>query len=428
MIRPQFKKHQLEALEQTEGKSRVAYYMGMGTGKTFVGCEQMLRYGNEYNLCIVQASKVQDWVEHFQTYTDLNVTDYTKPKAEIRPGVIVVSYGTVWRRPELSKLKDFTLILDESSKVQYKGTRKKPVKQTMFIVDRLKPKNVILLSGTPCNGKYENLYTQIELLGVGISKKYFYDRYIDYEMCDVLDWSMGTPVPTGKKYPNVLGYKRIEELKSNLRKAGAVFMLSDDVLDLPEQTEQLVKVKAIPEYRAFKKDRIVTIDGIEYVGDTTLTKMLRERQLCSGLNKHKLNALADMIESTEDRLIVFYNFQEEFVKISQICDKLGKQMSYVNGEGRNLDAYENDQSSVTLVQFQAGAHGLNLQKANKLIMVSLPLSCELYDQAKARIHRLGQDRPTFYWYLITENSIEEKIHQTLLTGHDFTIELFKESE
>lgn len=428
MLRPEFKKHQLEALEQTEGKSRVAYYMGMGTGKTFVGCEQMLRYGNEYNLCICQSSKVDDWVEHFKAYTDLDVIDYTKPKAEVRPGVIVVSYGTVWRRPELSKLKGFTLILDESSKVQHKGTRKKPIKQTMFIVDKLKPKNVILLSGTPCNGKYENLYSQIQLLGANISKKDYMNRYIDYEMCDVLDWSMGTPVPTGKKYPNVLGYKRIEELKANLRKAGAVFMLSDDVLDLPPQTEQIVKVKAIPEYRKFKTDRIVTIDGIEYVGDTALTKMLRERQLCSGLNKHKLNALSDMLDSTEDRLVIFYNFQEEFVKISQLCEIKGKKMSFCNGAGRDLTAYENCSQSVTLVQFQAGAHGLNLQKANKLVMFSLPLSCELYDQAKARIHRLGQERPTFYWYLMTKGSIEEKIHETLIRGHDFTVELFKESE
>lgn len=420
MKRPTFRKHQLDALEQTMGKGRVAYYMGMGSGKTFVGCEQMLRYENPYVLCVCQHSKVPDWVEHFKTYTDMEVIDFTKPGAQIKPGVIVVNYELVWRREVFSKMSQFTLILDESSKVQHEGT-----KQTQFIL-ALRPKNVILLSGTPCNGKYENLYTQIRLLGVNITKTYFWNRYIDYELVDVLDWSSGTPVRTGKMYRKVIGYKNVEELKANLRKAGAVFMLSDDVLDLPPQTEQTLIVKSIPEYRRFKKDRIVIIDEKEYVGDTSLTKMLVERQLCSFLNKHKFDALSDLMESTEDRLIVFYNFQEEFVRISQLCDKFGKKMSFVNGKGRDLTAYENDPSSVTVVQYQAGAHGLNLQKANKMVMVSPPLSCELWDQAKARIHRMGQERPTMYWYLVAKGSVEERIYEALKAGHDYTVELFKE--
>ena len=422
MKRPEFRKHQLDALEQTEGKNRVAYYMGMGTGKTFVGCEKMLLYANEYNLCVCQHSKVPDWVEHFKTYTDLEVTDFTKPKAQVKPGVIVVNYELAWRRALLSRLGNFTLILDESSKVQHETT-----KQTQFIMT-LRPKNVILLSGTPCNGKYENLYTQIKLLGVNITKTYFFNRYIDYELVDVLDWSTGTPVPTGKMYRKVNGYKNVEELKANLRRAGAVFMLSDDVLDLPPMTEQIVSVQSTPEYRKFRKKRVVIIDEIEYVGDTALTKMLRERQICSFLNKHKLDALSDLMESTEDRLIVFYNFQEEFVKISQLCDKFGKKMSFVNGEGRDLTAYENDPQSVTVVQFQAGAHGLNLQKANKMVMFSPPLSSELWSQAKARIHRMGQESPTMYWYLVSKDSVEEKIYDALKKGHDYTVELFKEGE
>ena len=422
MKRPEFRKHQLDALEQTEGKNRVAYYMGMGTGKTFVGCEKMLLYANEYNLCVCQHSKVPDWVEHFKTYTDLEVTDFTKPKAQVKPGVIVVNYELAWRRDLLSRLRNFTLILDESSKVQHETT-----KQTQFIMT-LRPKNVILLSGTPCNGKYENLYTQIKLLGVNITKTYFFNRYIDYELVDVLDWSTGTPVPTGKMYRKVNGYKNVEELKANLRRAGAVFMLSDDVLDLPPMTEQIVSVQSTPEYRKFRKKRVVIIDEIEYVGDTALTKMLRERQLCSFLSKHKLDALSDLMESTEDRLIVFYNFQEEFVKISQLCDKFGKQMSYVSGQGRDLTAYENDSQSVTVVQYQAGAHGLNLQKANKMVMFSPPLSSELWSQAKARIHRMGQESPTMYWYLVSKDSVEEKIYDALKKGHDYTVDLFKEAE
>ena len=51
---------------------------------------------------------------------------------------------------------------------------------------------------------------------------------------------------------------------------------------------------------------------------------------------------------------------------------------------------------------------------------------DLFEQSKARIHRIGQDRPCFYWILQCENSVEELIYQTLLERKDFTDDLFVE--
>ena len=65
----------------------------------------------------------------------------------------------------------------------------------------------------------------------------------------------------------------------------------------------------------FKKDRLYIHDDIELVGDTTLTKMLYERQLCSIYNPNKFNQLKAILESTNDRIIIFYNFKEEYNQI-----------------------------------------------------------------------------------------------------------------
>ncbi len=46
--------HQGNALSQTEGFNKVAYYLDMGLGKTFVGSEKMIRLGNDTNLLICQ--------------------------------------------------------------------------------------------------------------------------------------------------------------------------------------------------------------------------------------------------------------------------------------------------------------------------------------------------------------------------------------
>ena len=72
--------------------------------------------------------------------------------------------------------------------------------------------------------------------------------------------------------------------------------------------------------------------------------------------------------------------------------------------------------------------GLNLQKANKIIYFTLPLSSELFEQSKKRIHRIGQDRPCFYYILMCRNSIEERILKTLEMRQDYTEALFEKDE
>ena len=103
-------------------------------------------------------------------------------------------------------------------------------------------------------------------------------------------------------------------------------------------------------------------------------------------------------------------------------------ISEINGSVKDLTAYENDSNSITFIQYGSGAHGLNLQKADKTIYFTLPLSSEFFEQSKCRTHRLGQTKPCFYYTLICANSIEEKILKTLEMRNDYTNALFEEDE
>lgn len=124
-------------------------------------------------------------------------------------------------------------------------------------------------------------------------------------------------------------------------------------------------------------------------------------------------------------MIIFYNFKYECQKLQEICKKLKKPISIVNGEQRDLKNYEQHDNTITLIQYQAGAMGLNLQKANKIIYFSLTFSSELFEQSKKRTHRMGQQRSCFYYYLITEKSNEEDIFETLKQRKDYTDKLFE---
>ena len=174
------------------------------------------------------------------------------------------------------------------------------------------------------------------------------------------------------------------------------------------------------------KDSIVTVDNVELVGDTSLTKRLYARQLCGIFSPEKLQVFKEILQSTNDRLIVFYNFTPEFESLKKITEGLERPYSVINGATKDLFSYENYNDSVTFVQYQAGAMGLNLQKANKVIYFTLPERSELFEQSKKRIHRIGQEKPCFYYIMMCKNTIEPDIYATLKQRKDYTDQLFKE--
>lgn len=444
----QFMPHQEEVLNLTDDKNRCAYYLDMGLGKTFVGAEKMYLLNNTINLIVCQKSKIDDWVDHIKTYyPEYRVMDLTKKSEGVNFRTLVetkdlydqniqivgvINYDLVFRRKYIAHITDFTLLLDESSLICNENA-----KRSKFIL-KLQPESVILLSGTPTAGKYERLWSQLKLLGWDINKKAFYASYVQTEWIENGD---------GYKKEVITGYKHVEHLKKRLTQFGAVFMKTEEVIELPEQTEQKIFLKITNEYKFFIKHNYLELDTrnlvrfkddsdfegedvtprVELIGDNSLTKTLYCRQLCGQWHKEKLEAFRDLLESTEDRLIVFYNFNEELTRLRKICESLNREVSFVNGSGRSMYAYECVDNSVTFVQYQAGAMGGNYQKANKIVYFTLPLgkgSCDLWEQSKKRIHRIGQNRPCFYYYLLVKGSFEERNLAALQEGKELTDELF----
>lgn len=423
----------------------------MGLGKTFVGAEKMYLLNNDVNLVICQKSKIDDWVEHFNTYyPDYAVFDLTKKNQVVRfrelietdkfydydlQIVGVINYDLVFRRSYIAHIRNFTLMLDESSLVQNDGA-----KRSKFVL-KLNPESVVLLSGTPTAGKYEKLWSQVRLLGWEITKAAFWSSYVETKWIEEGCF----------KREVVVGYKHVEHLKKKLAEHGAVFMKTEEVIDLPEQIEQQIKVKPTKEYRYFMKNSYLLLDTVnlvqfkddsdyyghddtprvELIGDNSLTKTLYARQLCGQYHKEKLEGFRDLVQSTEDRLIVFYNFNEELNRMKRILTNLNRPVSVLNGSEKDLTAYEQYPDSVTLIQYQAGAMGGNFQKANKIIYFTLPLgkgSCDLWEQSKKRIHRIGQEKSCFYYYLLVKGSIEEKNFTALKEGKELTDALFEKTD
>lgn len=406
--------HQNQLLNDTYEYNRVAYYVDMGLGKTFIGSEKMWELNTPYNLVICQKSKIDDWKEHFESfYPDYKVIVFDKQSLEIvaPESILIINYDKVWRRPELTRLRDFTMMLDESSMIKNERSNR-----SKFILKQLKPNNVILLSGTPVSGKYEEIISQVNLLGWNISKDLFMKQYVKREWDD-LDGGW-----------KIIGYKNVDRLKRKLRQYGAVFMKTEEVFDLPKQNHINVTVKSTKYYKDFSAHHMCEFDGEMFIGDTPSKAKLYQRQFAGWMNNNKLLRLKELIESTNDRLIIFYNFKKEYEVIKKLCDELERPLSTVNGDIKDLEAYETKNDSITLIQYQAGAMGLNLQKSNKIIYFTLTDKSELFEQSKKRTHRIGQEKPCFYYYLLTQGSVEWRMLDVLKMRKDYTDELFEQEE
>lgn len=408
-------------------------YLDMGLGKTFVGAEQLVNRRGDKNIIICQLGKLDgddSWLEHFDTYYDrsdlaffnlryddqLDEFIYGKPpKGESDIGFI--NYDLIYLRPELAELSYEVMMLDESSIIKNSGFHKLS-DRTKFITEQIKSEHNILLSGTPTDGRYEKLVTQVNLLGWNISEDLFWKHYVDFD----IDKSEGFPII------KVHGYKRIERLKNKLSDCGCLFMKAENVVDLPEQVFIPHYMKPHAQYNAFMQDGIIYFDGEDepLLGNYGGKKYMYLRQLCGHFNQARLNKVTELLQSTERRVVIFYNWDEELYVLKVICEKLNKPISYCNGKDeKDFTNYNDNENGVMLAQYSSGAKAYNWQQGHQMIFFTLPNVSEWFEQAKKRIHRGDQKETCFYHLLLSPSTIEtEKIYPALLEKRDYTDKLF----
>lgn len=413
-------KYQEEALERVHGKRRCAFYHDMGLGKTFTGAAKLIDMGCAVNLVVCQKSKIGDWLDHLRNVERVKAYDLTTGEvAMFRELAVfnspfrifgVVNYDLLFRR-DWSYLNDYGLMFDESSLLQNKSSKR--TRAAMRLAE--KAHSLVLLSGTPTDGKYERLWSQLHMLGWQIDEKLFWRQYVETE----------TTMVEGFPITKVVGYKNEERLVRKMRQCGCDFLKTEDVLDLPEQTFVRVAVPVSKEYREFARTHVVEAFGREFVGDTVFGDMTAKRMLAGAYSEAKAGAFGDILDSTSRRLVVFYNFDCELEAIEAELDRRGRPWSLLSGKSHELESFRQCGDGVAIVQYQAGAMGVNLQEANICVYFSPPLASSLFEQSKKRIHRVGQDEPCTYYELVSVGTVEESVYATLAKRQDYTERLFE---
>lgn len=427
-------KFQEAALKQIKDRDNVLLAAEMGTGKTLMSIEQSERWDSDILVCLVLKSTLKQWLDELSSQTGRKVFNgYKKTKKDgIKAFIdydgkkaVVIGYDA-YKAKCAALLRDYinknaervTMICDESSLIgRMESERTKAVLKS-------KTKHKILCSGTPCSGgKMENLLPSIKMLGWKMTKEQFLKDY-----CYVYEWS--DPARPWVTIPIIQGYKNIEQLRAGLKEHGTVFLTMEEAgVELPPETTQQIEITTPAEYKKFMRTGIVEIDGQAIIGENNLTRMLYSRQICSVYNQAKAAAVEELLEQAGDEpVIIFYNWTAELKILESICERLKRPISVVNGQKRDLTAYEeNRPGTVILAQYQAASMGLNLQEHCRICIYFSPcLSYSDFEQSKARVHRIGQKRNCIFYTLICKESVEESIMQTLAERRDYTEQLFTE--
>ena len=77
--------------------------------------------------------------------------------------------------------------------------------------------------------------------------------------------------------------------------------------------------------------------------------------------------------------------------------------------GDIADEFKHDDSNVLFLNLRAQSSGLTVTEASHVILVEPTLDKKSEQQAKGRVHRIGQTKPTWTHYYIVKGSIEEEI-------------------
>jgi SNF2 family DNA or RNA helicase len=172
---------------------------------------------------------------------------------------------------------------------------------------------------------------------------------------------------------------------------------------------------------------LVTHIGDEEIStEIVVAKLTKLRQIVGGaiknegrvipVSRKKVSALREYLEDRDwsKKVVVFCSFIHEIHMVQELCIDLGINSLILDGSTSDRETiqkrFQEDVGiGIIIVQIQVGGEGINLTAADTAIFYSPTYSFIYYDQAKARVHRIGQDSPVTYINLVIEGTIDEEI-------------------
>jgi len=356
------------------------YRLKQGTGKTIVAIAHYKKFFNGKKVLVIAPKAVELSGSWQETFKNMGVDN---------------SLVKVIRTDDVKKIspidvKGAFIIVDEAHK--YKGMKSQRTKSLLNLIKSAD--GFIMLTGTPLDGKLDNLESYALAFKHVRNHKEFKERYMVQKTLPYRPfpfWEVG---------------KNEDKLTDWFSSVSSDVIRLEDIAELPDVIENEVHFKRSSEYRkslpSYKKD-----DAIIF--ETPMERHWYQRQ--NQNTKAKIDWLKDVAEEYEqDGMVIFYNTSSELEALKDTFNNAGE----INGK-----KHINHNKGVLLVQIQAGGAGLTLNEYQHAIWYSLPYGYIDYEQSLFRNYRINQDKKVTRDFLIVDNTIDDNIVEALKHKVDF---------
>jgi len=289
------------------------------------------------------------------------------------------------------------LILDEAHRIKNPSA-----KITKLILKYYTHIPKLLLSGTP-QDKLHELYSQYkaikdDIFG-GLSWSKFINKYF------FLDTYFKPIRLKDERYKDEI-LNEIEPLTFRVRLQDIVELRGLEIIDITLKPSEKIK-KKIKKY----KDEALN----------PVTTFIKEYEIGQGIDpdtkeifeKTKIEWVLDFIKDNPNT-IVFSYFKPviEFIKA-----KLKDKAYYITGDDKKDLKSVIEKADKPIFATYALKEGANLQKYNKVVYMSLPLSYRDYYQSRGRVYRSGQEKKVVVYHLY-QNAIDYEVGHILAAKKD----------
>lgn len=351
---------------------------------------------------IAPASKVRtgDWDREIKQFFDDRV-----------PAHKVISYEMFTKKWRDIVTPDTTLIIDECHMACNATTQRgRAIQYAVKVAHQW-----IMLSATPLPNGWRSGETYAIITGLSRTKTDFVNRYI------IIDRSKGFPLVLGYRYENELN-SWWERVSKPLARTGDLVLPSYNIAVQEPMSPRLRRV-----YIKAARDRLYEVDGEYEMLDNPGKVFATLRQIPTPL---RVDMLQSILESTDEHIVVFYNFNSERDAIVEMLDKSFKERRVYEQSGHRSklplrSKWGKLRPSVTLVQYQSGSQAIELTYASVTVYFSPCTSYANYEQSKGRTRRNGQEKTTLFYHLMVQGTLDKHIWQILKEKRDFSTALIK---
>lgn len=303
------------------------------------------------------------------------------------------------------------VVIDESS--AFKSTQAKRWRALRSVLPKIK--RMVELTATPASNSLIDVWPQIYLMDRG----------------ERLGKTKGIFL---EKFCRQVGNPQWNQWEVRLDKRDALYnaiadivcrMKADDYLDVPDRIDSVIPITLAAaqqkQYSALQKDFLVQLEQGEITAVNAAVQAGKLLQLCNGamyldeggwevLHDDKLDALAEIVEQTDEPILVAYQFKSDLARLKArfpLAVALDK-------DPATIDHWNAGKIPMLLAHPASAGHGLNLQKGGRIVVwFGLPWSLELYAQFNGRLHRQGQEKPVLVYHLIAQKTVDDAVYATL---------------